>query len=69
MGNWKVDDGSSIDFEWTGGNTVQQEMIEILSDDSTGWKEASNYNIYHGSRQRKVFDMSVTLMRMSFAHL
>ena len=36
--SWKVNYGSSI----LSGKIVQQEMIEILCDDSAGWKEAVN---------------------------
>ena len=41
-------------------------MIEILCDDSTSCKEASDNNDYHRSRQRQTFNMSVKSMRISF---
>ena len=40
-------------------------MIEILCDDSTSCKEASDNNDYHRSRQRQTFNMSVKSMRNS----
>ena len=44
-------------------------MIEILCDDSTCCKEAcDNNNDYHGSRQRRTFNMSVKSMRISLDH-
>ena len=36
---WKIDDEGSFDFEWTGGNIVSQELIDILYNDSTGGAE------------------------------
>ena len=36
-------------------------MIEILCDDSTGCKEASNHDDYPRSRQRQTFNMSVNM--------
>ena len=36
---WKIDDEGSFDFEWTGGNIVPQELIDILYNDSTGGAE------------------------------
>ena len=39
-------------------------MIEILCDDSTSCKEACDYNVYHRSRQRQTFNMSVKSMRI-----
>ena len=44
-------------------------MIEILCDDSPGWKAACNNDDYHRSRQRQTFDMNVTWIRMSYDHL
>ena len=44
---------------WTGGKIVQQEIIEILCDDSTSCKEAGDNNDYHRSRQQQTFNMSV----------
>ena len=43
-------------------------MIEILCDDSTSCKEAYDYNDYHRSRQRQMFNMSVKSMRISLDH-
>ena len=43
-------------------------MIEILCDDSTSCKEASDNNDYHRSRQRQRFNMSVQSMRNSLDH-
>ena len=43
-------------------------MIEILYDDSTSCKEASDNNDYHRSRQRRMFNMSVKSMRISLDH-
>ena len=43
-------------------------MIEILCDDSTSCKEASDNNDYHRSRQRQTFNMSVKSMRNSLDH-
>ena len=34
--------GKLIDFEWTGGKIVPQDLIDILCDDSTGCKEAGD---------------------------
>ena len=43
-------------------------MIEILCDDSTSCKEASDNNEYHRSRQRQMFNMSVKLIRIGLDH-
>ena len=48
---------------------LQQEMIKILYDVSTGCKEACDSDDYHRSRQQQTFNMSVTWMRISFDHL
>ena len=44
-------------------------MLEILCNDSTGWKKAGNNDDYHRGRQRQTFDMSVTGMRINFDYL
>ena len=43
-------------------------MIEILCDDSTSCKEASDKNDYYRSRQPQTFNMSVKSMRISLDH-
>ena len=45
-------------------------MIKILCDDSTSCKEACDNNdyMYHRSRQRQTFNMSVKSMRISLDH-
>ena len=43
-------------------------MIEILCDDSSSCKEASDKNDYHRSRQRQTFNMSVKSIRNSLDH-
>ena len=43
-------------------------MIELLCNDSTSCKEASDNSDYHRSRQRQTFNMSVKLMRISLDH-
>ena len=43
-------------------------MFEILCDDSTSCKEASDNNDYHRSRQRQTFNMSVKSMKNSLGH-
>ena len=40
-----------IDFEWTGSKIVQQELIEVLCNDSTGFKEVDDNDDSHRSRQ------------------
>ena len=42
--------------------------MEILCDDSISCKGACDNNDYHRSRQRKTFNMSVKLMRISLDH-
>ena len=44
-------------------------MIEILCDDSTSCKEVCDNNVYHRSRQRKTFNMSVKSMRIGLVGL
>ena len=48
------------------GKIVQQEMIEIICDDSTGCEEAGKNGDYHRSRHRQSFNTSATSMRISF---
>ena len=43
-------------------------MIEILCDDSSSCMEACDNNVYHRSRQRQTFNMSVKSMRNSLDH-
>ena len=43
-----------MDFEWTGGKIVQQELIEILCDESTGCKEAGDNDEFHRSRLKRL---------------
>ena len=40
-----------MDFQWTVGKIVQQEMIEIQCDDSSGFKEANKNDDYLKSSQ------------------
>ena len=48
-----------IDFVWTGSKIVQQELIEVLCNDSTGCKEVGD-NDFHRCRQWQTLNLSVT---------